>query len=183
MVVQSTRYPSGKINQNIWDACDVSLRVITANRFLCHYVATDGDSWANGSQDAAFQKDATLNQSNLYSILHTLNEHGHKKFEDWPIADLLHMMKKARSRKALGTLMFNNGRQNIVTGKSLTKNLPKDHKYFFEVCKPLNFLKDDLEIQAFKLEQLLSVWTGGPLDEDVVDEPAPTFWRPFRNTG
>jgi hypothetical protein len=75
MVVESRGNSSGKINQNIWDACDVLLRIITANRFLCDYVATDGDSWANGSQDAAFQKDATLNQSNLDSILHTLNEH------------------------------------------------------------------------------------------------------------
>jgi hypothetical protein len=111
----------------------------------------------NGSHDAAFQKYATLNQSNLDSILHTLTEHGHKEFEDWPIADLLHPMKNARSRKALGTLVFNSGRQNIVTGKSLTKNLPKGHKYFFEACKPLDLLKDDLEVQVSTLEQLLSV--------------------------
>jgi hypothetical protein len=55
----------------------------------------------------------------------------------------------------------------------LTKNLPKGHKHFFEGCKPLDLLKDDFAIQAFKLEHLLSVWTGARLDQGVVDEPAP----------
>jgi hypothetical protein len=160
LVVQSTTYSSGKINQNSRDARDVLLRVIKANRFLCHFVATDGDNGVNGCHDAAFQKYAALNQSNLDSILHTLTEHGHKEFEDWPIADLLHLIKNARSREALGTLAFNGGTQDIATGKNLTKNLPKDQKHFFEACKPLDLLKDDLAIQAFKLEHLLSVWTG-----------------------
>jgi hypothetical protein len=82
LVVQPTRYSSGKINQNIRDARDVLLRVIKANRFLSRFVATNGDSGMNGSHDAAFQKYATLNQSNLDSILHTLIEHGHKESED-----------------------------------------------------------------------------------------------------
>jgi hypothetical protein len=81
-------------------------------------------------------------------------------------------MKNGRSREALGTLAFNGGTQDIVRGKSLTKNLPKDHKHFFEGCKPLDVLKDDLAIQAFTLEHLLSVWTGARLDHGVVDEPA-----------
>jgi hypothetical protein len=55
----------------------------------------------------------------------------------------------------------------------LTKNLPKDHKHFFEACKSLDLLKDDLAIHAFRLEHLLSVWTGARLDQGVVDDPAP----------
>jgi hypothetical protein len=61
LVVQSTRYWSGKINQNIWDARDALLCVVKANRFLGHFVATAGDSWVSGSYDEAFQKYATLN--------------------------------------------------------------------------------------------------------------------------
>jgi hypothetical protein len=110
LVVQSTRYSSGKINQNIRDVSDVLPGVIKANRFLCHFVAADGDSAMNGSHNAAFQKYATLNQSNFDFILYTLTEYGHKEFEDWPIAYLLHPMENARSRKALGTLAFNGGR-------------------------------------------------------------------------
>jgi hypothetical protein len=82
-------------------------------------------------------------------------------------------MKNASSREALGTLAFNGGTRDIVTGKSLTKNLPKDHKHFFEACKPLDLLKDNLAIQAFTLEHLLSVWPGARLDQSVVDEPVP----------
>jgi hypothetical protein len=82
------------------------------------------------------------------------------------------MTKNARSRKALGTLAFNAGRQHIVMGKKLTKNLLKDHKHFFEARKPLDLLKDDLVIQAFILGQLLSVWTRAHLDEGIADEPA-----------
>jgi hypothetical protein len=178
--VQSTRYSSSEINQNIRDAHDVLLQVIKASRFLCHFVATDGDSGVNESHDAAFQKYANLNQSNLDSIFHTLTEHGHKEFEDWPIADLLHLMKNARSRKALGPLAFNRGTQDIVTGKSLTKTLLKDHKQFFEACKPLDLLNDDLAIQAFTLEHLLSVWTGAGRIRALLMNP--TSWRPVGNT-
>jgi hypothetical protein len=34
-------------------------------------------------------------------------------------------------------------------------------------------LKDDLVIQAFTVEHLLSVWTSARLDQGVVDESAP----------
>jgi hypothetical protein len=162
-VLHSTRHKDGHIDDQIRLLRDKLLRVAKANHFLCHFVGTDGDNGVDGAHTEAFEKYEKA-EADLAAIVAMLTEGGTKDLEDWPISDLFHLMKNARSREALGKLAVSAATGDIVTAKTLVKNLPKEHKHVFEAQRPLDLLKDDLAVETFSLDNLLRVWSGNEPD-------------------
>jgi hypothetical protein len=78
---------------------------------------------------------------------------------EWPISDLLHLMKNARARLALALLAFTAKTRYYITGDSVTENLSGTHTTRdFQARKPLDLLKDDLAIDSVTLPNLLALW-------------------------
>jgi hypothetical protein len=79
-------------------------------------------------------------------------------FMEWPISDLLHLMKSAPGRFALALLAFNSTTSSKITGESVTSNLTGTHTtHEFQARNPLDLLRDDLAIHAFTLENFLAL--------------------------
>jgi hypothetical protein len=75
---------------------------------------------------------------NLSGIVTLLTQKGVNDLDEWPISDLLHLLKDARSRELLGTVAFNRRMDDLVHAMSLTKNIPEDHRQIFEACKSID---------------------------------------------
>jgi hypothetical protein len=164
LVIKSAWHKNGKINQEVRDLRDKLLEVLKGNGVLCHFVGTDGDNGVDGAHEKAFQRYAKLGTTNLALIVRALTANGQKDLIDWPVSDPLHLMKNARSREALGTLALTAKNPDVVTAKTLTENLPKEDKHVLQARRSLDLLKDDLAIQAFSLDNLVTVWSGGNPD-------------------
>jgi hypothetical protein len=157
--IHSERHKSGHIDDDIRQVRDDLLRITKNNHFMCQFVGTDGDNGVEGAHADAFAlyKDAS---GDLEEILDMLTAGGAKDLEDWPISDLFHLMKNARSRETIGELAVNPATPDLVTGASLAKSVPKAEKHLFQAHRPLDLLKDDLALQTFTLSNLLWIWSG-----------------------
>jgi hypothetical protein len=173
LVIHSERHKDGHIDDDIRTARDKLLRVAKANHFLCHFVATDGDNGVEGAHTEAFKKYEKA-PPDLHSIVAMLTDGGTKDLEDWPISDLFHLLKNARAREALGKLAVSAKTPDLVTAKTLAKNVPKADKHLFEPGRHIDLLKDDLAVQTFSLDNLLWIWSG--YDPHHLPECEARYW-------
>jgi hypothetical protein len=157
--IHSERHKDGHIDEHIRAVRDTLLRIMKQNHFMAHFVGTDGDNGVDGAHSEAFESYKN-SSGDLAEIVAGLTNNGEKDLEDWPISDLFHLMKNARSRETTGTLAVSPVTQDVVTGETLAKGLPTEEKHLFETHRPLDLLKDDLALQAFSLDNLLWIWSG-----------------------
>jgi hypothetical protein len=91
-----------------------------------------------------------------------LTDNGNYGLYHWLISDLLPLMTKTPSLLTAGSLASNVHTPTVVTGESLTRELVRSDKTEALLTKkPLDLLQDDLAIQAFSFDNLLSVWSNG----------------------
>jgi hypothetical protein len=161
LLIRSVWHKSGKIDAAIRDIRDSLCRVLAQNGFSCHSVATDGANGVEGQHEHAYQKYASLGETDLESVISSLTNSGQDDFVEWPVSDPLHPMKNARSRLALGSLAFNAETDQVIIARSISAGLPPSSAHAFDARKPLDLLKDDLAIQAFTIDNLFAVWKAG----------------------
>jgi hypothetical protein len=155
LLIRSIRRPCGQIRADINDAKDQLVAILNRCGFPCVFLGTDGDRGMNEAHQKMFQRYEATSVS-LASIVEYFFDKGDQL---WPLpaSDLLHLMKNARSRIAMGKLAFYGRESTIITGASITKGLEaaESHKEF-QARKPLDLLKDDLAIRAFTIERTYS---------------------------
>jgi hypothetical protein len=150
MLIRSIWHKTGRIDQGIRDRPDALTGVLTENNFKVGFVATDEDNGVDGRHREVYELYARLGDTDLSHIISFLTDNGSRELENWPVSDLLHLMKNARSRVAMSLLAFSPETNMLITGESLNSDLPpKSPGWVFEARKPLELLKDDLAIQAF----------------------------------
>jgi hypothetical protein len=165
LLIRSMSHRHGKIDKDIREMRDKLLAILKENSFVCHFVATDGDNGMNAIHQAHFERYVNLG-AEMNTILLHLTHDGKDPLLEWPVSDLLHLMKNARSRLALGSLAFNGQTPTIITGASVTYSLKSQENRqqsgsVFQARRPLDLLKDDLALQALSLENLLKLWSVG----------------------
>jgi hypothetical protein len=147
-------------------------RTLTTNQFYCHFIATDGDSGMNELHNQAF---AQYEHSNgvLADVLHEVTRGATIPLTEWPISDLIHLETNARAKLATSILALLGGSQRTLMAKRVADNLQSERMRQI-LCdrKPLDFLKDDLALETFTLENLLKLWGAG--------NPTAAYWMsPF----
>lgn len=161
LLIRSVYHKTGKIDAAIREIRNALVRVLEQNGFVCHFVATDGDSGVDGRHQEAYLRYAGWGEINLEAIAVRLTNDWTEDLNQWPISDLLHLMKNARSRLALGSLAFNAETRSVINAKWIASKLEPTCANAFEARKPLDLLKDDLAIRAFTLENILTLWRQG----------------------
>jgi hypothetical protein len=162
LLVRSIGRPRGKIADDIIAMKETLVGILSECGFSCIFIATDGDHRMDAAHEAMFLRDAGSG-TDLGVIVAELIQAG-DRILPLPASDLLHLMKNARSRLALGTLAFNGGPSKEITGDSVTESLISNNSLgVFQARKPLDLLKDDLAIHAFTLDNLLTLWDAGDI--------------------
>jgi hypothetical protein len=162
LLVRSIVRQNGKITDDIIFMKDELFRTLYECGFSCMFIATDGDNKMDAIHETMFRGYAQT-RGDLGAIVAELIRGG-DHILPLPASDLLHLMKNATSRLALGALAFNGGPSREITGDSVTENvLSNRSRGVFQARKPLDLLKDDLAIHAFTLDNLLSLWDHGDI--------------------
>jgi hypothetical protein len=101
---------------------DELLGVMKENGFSPHFVASDGDNGLNSAHEDAWMRYSEIGKTDLREILNFPTDNWQKDFDNWPISDLLHLVKKARLRLVKGKLAFQGGSNDTITAKTVRKN-------------------------------------------------------------
>jgi hypothetical protein len=160
LLVKSIRYENGRMTEEIRATKDELIQALTENGFDCFFVATDGDSGMNLCHLIAWRMYQGLG-GDLRKIIPVLIQKLHqlKTWMPWPIPDLLHLLKNARARLALGQLAYSGTSTETITAASVTQNLVSQNiGETILARKPLDLLKDHLALEAFSLNNMLALW-------------------------
>jgi hypothetical protein len=161
LLLQSVSHPTGRMDKTILLKKEQICNCLSHSNFLCHFIATDGDSGMNRSHTEAFALYKETN-GNLAVILPILTNNYTQPLLFHVTPDSFHLLKNARARAALGRLAFNGASVIVITGEILTKELTKDLVgVTFTASSPLDLLKDDLALAAFTIDNLLALWECG----------------------
>jgi hypothetical protein len=137
-------------------------KVLKECGFIPRFVATDGDNGMDAEHNEAFKRYESKTD-NHHEIVLWLFREGWLK--DWPISDLLHLMKNARARLALAILAFIAASSYVISGDSVTDLLARiNPTEVFKARKPLDLLEDYLAIHAFSLENFIALCEAGDVD-------------------
>jgi hypothetical protein len=85
------------------------------NGFSSYFVASDEDNRVNSAHEDACMRCSGIGKTDLREILDFLTGNGQKDLENWPISDLLYLMKNARSSLAKGKLTFQGRSDDTIT--------------------------------------------------------------------
>jgi hypothetical protein len=160
LLVKSIRWPTGRMDADIRAKKDELVDVLLQNGFECHFVATDGDSGMSVCHMIAWRLYQDLS-GDLTKLLPILIDRltKLKKWMPWPIPDLLHLLKNARARLALGQLAYSGTSKQTITAASVTQHLISQNiGETIMARKPLDLLKDHLALEAFSLKNMLTLW-------------------------
>jgi hypothetical protein len=147
------------MNQNVLHMRVELCEVLRSCGFVPHFVATDGDNRMDAEHVRCFEGYAGIDGGLEGTVRHLA---GRGDLVEWPISDLLHLMKNARARLALGVLAFDGGTSHVIGGDSITRRLTaRRTTREFQARRSLDLLKDDLAIHAFTLENLFALWEAG----------------------
>jgi hypothetical protein len=162
LIARSIIHEHGHLDPEIMGNPNEIHECLASRGFACHFLATDGDSGMNPRHTEAFDLYQHCN-GNLEDALHIVTNGGEQELDFWPISDLLHLMKNARSRIATGRLAFNGSSKHTISGQRLTDILKQKLPVGTQFCdhKPLDMLKDDLAIRTFPIRNMLSLWESG----------------------
>jgi hypothetical protein len=162
LLIQTLVRTDGKIKPDIIEIRDKLAGILRDCRFICHFVATDGDNAMDSAHLTTFTlyADSDGDLDDIITFFMTTED----EVLPLPVSDPLHLMKNARSRIALGQLAFNGTTSKVITGDSVTQNLLRNNRSkVFQARKPLDLLKDDLAIHAFTIDNLLALWDAGDI--------------------
>jgi hypothetical protein len=168
LLVYSIPHPTGKFDAAVLQMRDALHDMMTRNGFSCHFDATDGDAGVQPIHQKMFKlyEHFTIDHD-LGTIVDCLTESG--PLIHWPITDLLHLMKNARTRIILGSLAFS-ATSKVITADSLNATLGIGRP--LSAKKPLDLIKDELALELFTLNNLLRL-------VDVPDIAGAYFMMPF----
>jgi hypothetical protein len=150
LLIRSVPHGTGRIDDRILKMRDELCVVLEENRFRCHFIATDGDTGVSDAHKQAFAlySDAPVDED-LENIVNHIVKNDAEVLKHWPISDLLHLMRNARARIAMGRLAFDSGCWQI-TGDGLGEIL--DMEKVFTAHGSLDLLKDELALATFTLD-------------------------------
>jgi hypothetical protein len=160
LLVKSIRWQTGRMDEHIRAKKDELVEVLQQNGFECHFVATDGDSGMRVCHLIAWRMYQDMG-GDLRRIIPALIEKlvNLEKWMPWPIPDLLHLLKNARARLALGQLAYSGTSKQTITAATVTQHLVSQNiGETILARKPLDLLKDHLALEAFSLKNMLALW-------------------------
>jgi hypothetical protein len=165
LLIQSVPQETGRIDEFILRIHDAFCGALSRIGIVVNFVATDGD---NGPAKAHLEtfKQHDKCRGDLDLAVCQVTKDGTVELIQWPVSDLLHLLKNARSRLAKGTLSFYGRADEVLTGKTVTRTLGKVNVGTnVEAQSSLDLLKDNLALEAFCPGNLLRLWetnkTGG----------------------
>jgi hypothetical protein len=158
LLVRSIPHETGRIDEQILGIRNELCTVLRETKFVVNFVATDGDKGTAKIHTEAFTKYDQCD-GNLDLAVCQVTKDGTLEMTEWPVSDLLHLLKNARARLAKGMLAFCAWGEEVVTGEAVTHALGKENVgNIFEACNPLDLLKDDLALEAFSPGNLMGLW-------------------------
>jgi hypothetical protein len=167
-LLRSMKHLTGHIDDPVRDAIASLTKVLEANHFVVTIIATDGD---NGMSQIHVHH--YMQYHNCPSLADAVKKvRGMQRFlSQWPVSDLLHLFKNARTRLALckGHLAMYAGSKGF-TREDMSRYAGEDSP--FSRTLPLEGLKDDLAFQAFTMKNLMKA-----LENDDIE--AAFFMLPF----
>jgi hypothetical protein len=172
LLIKSLLWRNGKMNDEIMEIRDELCQTLADNNFYCHFIATDGDSGMNELHSETFA--LYENSSGMIpDILAEVTHNGGLPLSKWPIPDLLHLEKNARAKLATTTMALHGESERTFTAESVAADLQCERmKKVLCARTPLDFLKDDLALETFTLDNLLKLWGAG--------NPTVAYWMsPF----
>jgi hypothetical protein len=102
LLIQSIWHKTCKIDDGLRDIRHALIAVLSESKFKLRFVATDGDNGVDGRHRELYELYARLGDPDLSRIISFLTDNGSRELGNWPVSDLLHLMKNARSRVAMG---------------------------------------------------------------------------------
>ena len=136
LLIRSIPRSSGKIRPDIIRAKNELVQILNDKNFPCVFVATDGDNGTDKDHEELFKV-----YEESIGCLRSIAEEFLSTRESFPplaASDLLHLMKNARSRIALGKLAFFGKESTIITGATVTGPLAARQPRLFHAKFPLS---------------------------------------------
>jgi hypothetical protein len=119
--LQTIAHWSGRIDEGILRPQDMFCQPFETSRFLCHFVASDGDTGVSLIQKGTFGRYEKLDVNvSLLDVVKELTKTGPPM--KWPVSDFLHLMTNADATTAKGSLAFD-ANSPAVTAKQLTNEV------------------------------------------------------------
>jgi hypothetical protein len=119
LLIRSISDVTGRMDSQVLRIKSDLFHVLTETGFVCRFVATDSDNVVNQIHSKAFQQEKNQDGSMEHIWTYLLSQEEFQ-FVEWPVSDLLHLLKNDRSRIASNTLVFSGRVGCEISGRLIT---------------------------------------------------------------